>query len=314
MAKMPAFQFYPGDWRRDPGVNALNRHDRSVWFDILCIMHESEERGVLLLAGKPMPEEALGRLLSVDVESLRQSLSTIAAYGVSSTREDGALFCRRMVRDEEKRQIQAEDGKRGGNPALCENYNVPGFVYAVQRASDGAVKIGISVNPSKRLYKLRYENKLDSLEMLSTMHTQDMGATESALHKRYAHCGSGEWFSLSGEELGELLSTLKGKDKGRETPSSSSSSSELKATTHFVLPDWIDPKLWKDYEEMRRRLKKPMTDKTRELAISKLEALRKTGDTPTDVLNQSILNSWQGLFEVNKGKSVPEPPKRVYIA
>lgn len=46
--KMPAFQFYPADWRKDPGIQALDRHDRSVWFDMLCIMHESDERGSTL--------------------------------------------------------------------------------------------------------------------------------------------------------------------------------------------------------------------------------------------------------------------------
>jgi hypothetical protein len=119
MAKMPAFQFYPGDWRRDPGVNALNRHDRSVWFDILCIMHESEERGVLLLAGKPMPEEALGQLLNLDNQTLNQTLTILLTYGVASRRqEDGAIICRRMVRDEKLCKVRREAGKRGGNPHL----------------------------------------------------------------------------------------------------------------------------------------------------------------------------------------------------
>jgi len=117
--KLPALQFYPGDWRKDPGVQALSRHDRSVWFDILLIMHESDERGVLLLAGKPMPEDALARMLYLDNQELKQILSTLLTYGVASKREeDGAIYSRRMVRDEQLLKVRRNAGKMGGNPVL----------------------------------------------------------------------------------------------------------------------------------------------------------------------------------------------------
>jgi hypothetical protein len=119
--KLPAFQFYPADWRKDPGIQALSRHDQSVWFDILCLMHESEERGVLLLAGKPMPVEALGHILRLDKQEVNQILSTLLTYGVASKREeDGAIYNRRMVRDERLIQIRRKAGKKGGNPNLVK--------------------------------------------------------------------------------------------------------------------------------------------------------------------------------------------------
>ena len=62
--KLPALQFYPGDWRKDVGVQSLTYHDRGVWFEILMLMHESEPRGMLLLNGRPVTDEALGRLLA----------------------------------------------------------------------------------------------------------------------------------------------------------------------------------------------------------------------------------------------------------
>jgi len=119
--KMPAFQFYPADWKKDPGVQSLSRHDRSVWFDMLLIMHESSERGVLLLAGKPMPEDALARVLNLDNQEVKQILSTLLTYGVASERqEDGAIISRRMVKDEELIQIRRKAGKKGGNPVLLK--------------------------------------------------------------------------------------------------------------------------------------------------------------------------------------------------
>lgn len=118
--KLPAFQFYPADWRKDPGVQSLSFHDRGVWFEILCLMHESEQRGKLLLNGKPMPDDALARLLGLDKQNLTKTLTTLLEYGVASRDEEGALMNRRMVRDEELRKIRQESGKLGGNPVLVK--------------------------------------------------------------------------------------------------------------------------------------------------------------------------------------------------
>jgi phage replication O-like protein O len=60
---------------------------------------------------------------------------------------------------------------------------------------------------------------------------------------------------------------------------------------------------WKSYVEMRVKIKKPMTDKAKVLAVMKLEALRKLGHDPEKVLEQSIFNSWQGLFEIKRDDS-----------
>jgi hypothetical protein len=116
--KLPSIQFYPGDWKKDPGVQSLPFHDRGVWFEIMLLMHESTERGKLLLNGKPMPNEALARQLGLDNQILESSLTKILDYGVASKDENGALINRRMVRDEEIRKIHKKCGKMGGNPAL----------------------------------------------------------------------------------------------------------------------------------------------------------------------------------------------------
>ena len=117
--KRPSFQFYPADWRKDPGVQALTYHDRGVWFEIICLLHESEERGKLLLNGRPMPDDALARLLGLDKQKLNQTLSILIEFGVAQRcDETGALMNRRMVRDEALSKIRAESGKKGGNPVL----------------------------------------------------------------------------------------------------------------------------------------------------------------------------------------------------
>jgi hypothetical protein len=125
--KLPAFQFYPADWRKDPAVQALDYHDRGVWFEMICLMHESSERGVLLLNGQPMSEEVLARLLGLDKQTMSDALTKILCYGAARRREcDGAIYSHRMVKDERLIQIRRDSGKKGGNPVLLNQIPTTG--------------------------------------------------------------------------------------------------------------------------------------------------------------------------------------------
>lgn len=58
-----------------------------------------------------------------------------------------------------------------------------------------------------------------------------------------------------------------------------------------------------DYVEMRNQIKKPMTEKAIDLAMKKLEELSKgDNDVAVQILDQSVLNSWQGLFPLKEEK------------
>lgn len=62
------------------------------------------------------------------------------------------------------------------------------------------------------------------------------------------------------------------------------------------------------FEEMRKQIKKPLTTRAKNLAISTLQKHGSTKQEWIAILNQSTLNCWQGLFPVdrdnagNKGK------------
>lgn len=65
------------------------------------------------------------------------------------------------------------------------------------------------------------------------------------------------------------------------------------------LPDWIPAEAWAGYVEMRKKIKKPLaTDRAIKLAINTLERLKAEGQDVEAVLDQSTMNSWQGLFPV----------------
>jgi len=114
--KLPALQFYVGDWRKDPGVQALDYESRGIWFEMLCLMHESEERGKLLLNGKPMPVEALSQSLGLTVENTQQVVKKLIAYGVCGYNETSKMiYNKRMVKDEEHRKDLSKWGKMGAD-------------------------------------------------------------------------------------------------------------------------------------------------------------------------------------------------------
>jgi hypothetical protein len=117
MTKLPSFQFYPGDWKKDPGIQALGLFEKGAWFEIMLLMHESTERGKLLLNGNPYPEDALAMALKITPEETRRVIEILTRYGVAGKDEKtGALINRRMIRDEQNRQIHAECGRLGGRP------------------------------------------------------------------------------------------------------------------------------------------------------------------------------------------------------
>ena len=104
MAKLPAFQFYPGDWLKDPALRACSFAGRGLWMDMLCLMWESEERGVLASNGRVWTDEMILRACGV-TSALQDAhlLSELLDLGVASRRDDGAIYCRRMVREEDSR-------------------------------------------------------------------------------------------------------------------------------------------------------------------------------------------------------------------
>lgn len=64
------------------------------------------------------------------------------------------------------------------------------------------------------------------------------------------------------------------------------------------LPDWIPEDVWAEFVDMRKKVKAPLTDRAAQLLINKLETMMHAGQKPRAVLEQSIMNSWKGVFDV----------------
>jgi len=82
-----------------------------------------------------------------------------------------------------------------------------------------------------------------------------------------------------------------------------SSSVLLSSTTKIIkkgvdIPEWINKETWDAFVEMRKVIKKPMTQRAVVLMVNKLERFKNEGHIINEILNQSIINNWQDVFEL----------------
>lgn len=116
--KRPAFQFYPSDWLRDTALRSCSTGARGLWIDMICYMHQGNPYGHLKVGDKVILPENLARMVGESLEVVRGWLDELKLAGVYDVAEDGSISSRRMIRDENLRQVRALGGKLGGNPAL----------------------------------------------------------------------------------------------------------------------------------------------------------------------------------------------------
>lgn len=80
---------------------------------MMMLMHEGTPYGHLTLDDLPIDPDMLARLIGENASTVRKHLKELEAKRVFSRTEDGVIFSRRMVRDEEARERRAAGGAEG---------------------------------------------------------------------------------------------------------------------------------------------------------------------------------------------------------
>ena len=75
--------------------------------------------------------------------------------------------------------------------------------------------------------------------------------------------------------------------------------------------EWIDEGAWNGFMEMRRAIKKPMTERAISMLIHRLEKLKENGHDVNACLDQSTLCCWQDVYPL-KDKEIPNM-KRTFM-
>lgn len=117
MSKQPAFQFYPGDWQKDTALRCCSAAARGIWIDLLCMMYEAPQRGVLRTkSGQKLSPISIKTLSSSIAGCCPKLIQELIDNGVVRVaRKDGALYSKRMIRDELRHRHWTMNGKKGGS-------------------------------------------------------------------------------------------------------------------------------------------------------------------------------------------------------
>ncbi|MFW5735529.1 MAG: hypothetical protein ACOCWR_10760, partial [Oceanidesulfovibrio sp.] len=120
MSTMPFFQFYPSDWLGDVKLQACSIGAQGLLINMMCLMHQSVEYGVLLISGHIPDTKTIAKLCHVTPRKFEKLFQELTQNEVLRIREDGAIFCKRMIKDQEVREQKSKAGGKGGNPVLVK--------------------------------------------------------------------------------------------------------------------------------------------------------------------------------------------------
>jgi len=67
----------------------------------------------------------------------------------------------------------------------------------------------------------------------------------------------------------------------------------------FDLPDWLPQESWDDFEEMRQKIRAPLTDRARRNLVEELQRQKDAGGDPLKALQESITKAWRGVYPAN---------------
>lgn len=101
----PWIRWYPGDWRRDPGLACVSLAARGLWIELLMAMHDCEPVGTLAINGRAPTPHQVAALVRSTVADVEAGLAELEDAGVFSRDAEGRICSRRMARD-------AEDAER----------------------------------------------------------------------------------------------------------------------------------------------------------------------------------------------------------
>ena len=170
-ARRPSFQFYPADWSSNAKLRRCTFAERGVWIDVMCLMADSDEFGVLRWSLKDLANavgcnvSALKKLRAKEVlkgadagESIEALTYTPRHAGQNGApvellpAQDGPIwFSSRMVRDEYVRTVRSTKGQeepkggfgdepKGGNGAHLSRARTHPPAQSSSSASSPAVK------------------------------------------------------------------------------------------------------------------------------------------------------------------------------
>jgi hypothetical protein len=113
--------------------------------------------------------------------------------------------------------------------------------------------------------------------------------------------GNRYWISIPLTECHPCHSVTPPLTECHPTPDTVSPNTSIthQLTTNDIIgiPDWMPMDAWNGWVEMRKKRKRPLTDRATTRAINKLDAIRAKGHDIEDLLDRSTINGWLDIYE-----------------
>lgn len=214
----PYLPLYIQDFMTDEKLAECSPHATGIYIRIMCLMHKSEQYGMLFLKDKYKESEnihhnfalMLVRHMPYTVDEIEIGISELIDNNVLYY--EGNYLCqKRMISDYDLSNKRALAGANGGNAARYTSkrklYNEPGYLYIFSRDDvDKCYKIGISKNVEKR--KKEVSNKVGSpISIVFSKKVENMGEIEDACLQLLNEHRVGEW--INGISLDDILIIIK---------------------------------------------------------------------------------------------------------
>lgn len=87
---------------------------------LLCVAAKAEPYGYVCVNGRSLDSTDMAKLAGVSEDQVTGLLMELDRNGVFSRDRKGRMYCRRMVREAQRRAVNRKNGQKGGNPTLSD--------------------------------------------------------------------------------------------------------------------------------------------------------------------------------------------------
>lgn len=335
--QQPWGKWFWGDWRKDARLRRCGYASRGLWADMLSLMGgECDRFGYLMMEGQPLTAADLPGLLGGSEREIAKMLADLEAKRVFSRtgsddlEEDlqrivpsdlpkGIIFSRRMVRDKAKALRDKENGADGGHPDIRRG-SVP--------KDDRVRRFRRSDNPAKtqRIFEKNggkchwcqvpllfdWDGKGDAprnyFHIDHVLGVKDGGTNDDAnLVPACSACNHDRKYDANqGVVVGRPPDRKAQKPEPELEPKEKKEAQApvVPKPPAFALPNWIPQEAWDEFDAMRKKIRKPMTDYARKLMVGRLLKMHLTGEDVGAVLDASTKGSWTDVYPI-KNKENP---------
>ncbi len=147
----PWSKFFWNDWENDPSLRLCSFAAQGFWMRLLCLAAKSNPTGFVAVAGRPCSSTDIARLSGVSEQEVESLLGELSRNGVFSRDAQGRIYCRRMVRDNRKRQKLRQNGAKGGQASFLNGKGI--FAPTEQNIEQPSEQGSEPQKPESRVHK-----------------------------------------------------------------------------------------------------------------------------------------------------------------